>query len=150
MSELTTRLAEVQDAPQLANLSAELGYPVEAGLMRSRLEQFVTMPGHAIYVACLNHQIVGWIDVGIVHHLQSGAQGEIGGLIVADGKRGLGIGRTLVREAEKWASEQGLQTLVVRSQIKREEAHRFYLGLAYERVKTSAVFRKILVDRDQL
>jgi GNAT superfamily N-acetyltransferase len=93
---------------------------------------------------------VGWIDVGIVHHLQTGAKAEIGGLIVAAGRRGLGIGRTLVEAAERWAAEQGLGDLVVRSQIKREAAHKFYLDLGYERVKTSAVFSKTLLNGHQL
>jgi hypothetical protein len=34
--------------------------------------------------------------------------------------------------------------MVVRSQVAREAAHRFYLRHGYERTKTSAVFSKVL------
>jgi hypothetical protein len=38
----------------------------------------------------------------------------------------------------------GLRRALVRSQVSREPAHRFYLRAGYARVKTSAVFEKTL------
>jgi GNAT superfamily N-acetyltransferase len=55
--------------------------------------------------------------------------------------RGKGIGARLVRAAEEWARSKGIATVLVRSQIAREDAHRFYLREGYERTKTSAVFQ---------
>jgi len=40
--------------------------------------------------------------------------------------------------------EHGLRRALVRSQIAREAAHRFYLREGYARIKTSAVFEKDL------
>jgi hypothetical protein len=40
----------------------------------------------------------------------------------------------------------GLQRALVRSQVSREPAHRFYLREGYAHVKTSAVFEKRLAD----
>jgi GNAT superfamily N-acetyltransferase len=79
-----------------------------------------------------------------VEHLQADVRAEIGGLVVAAGCRSQGIGARLVGHAEQWARERGMCGMVVRSQIKREDAHRFYLREGYERTKTSAVFSKEL------
>ena len=43
--------------------------------------------------------------------------------------------------------QHGLRRALVRSQVSREPAHRFYLREGYARVKTSAVFEKVLANR---
>jgi GNAT superfamily N-acetyltransferase len=132
------------DAAAVAALSGELGYPVSTDGMRRRIESLTGRADHAVYVACIAGEVVGWIDVGAIHHLQSEPRAEIGGLVVAHKTRGGGIGRRLVARAEQWAIERGFTSIVVRSQIAREGAHRFYLREGYERTKTSAVFMKKL------
>ena len=92
----------------------------------------------------LASKVVGWIDVGVTRHLQSEPSAEIGGLVVSSEARNGGIGRRLVAQAEEWALQRGLKRVVVRSQVAREGAHRFYLREGYERTKTSAVFTKKL------
>jgi len=88
---------------------------------------------------------LGWIDVSVVYHLQNEPYGEIGGLVVASDFRSVGIGQKLLRRAEEWIrDEKTLARVVVRSQISREAAHRFYLREGYSRWKTSAVFSKEL------
>jgi GNAT superfamily N-acetyltransferase len=132
------------DASDAAELSLELGYSVPVDVMEARLRGFARMGGHVVYAACLQDRVVGWIDVGIVHHLQSPPYGEIGGLIVSGNHRGRGIGRKLVDQAEEWIASQKVTTVLVRSQIAREAAHSFYLRLNFSRLKTSAVFTKSL------
>lgn len=133
-----------EDADAAAGLSAELGYQVDPASMRERIEARTSLPSHALFVACLDGAVVGWIDAGIVHHLQSGSYGEIGGLVVASNVRGKGIGHLLVAQAELWIAAQRSSTVLVRSQIAREAAHRFYLREGFTRTKTSAVFSKTL------
>jgi (aminoalkyl)phosphonate N-acetyltransferase len=79
-----------------------------------------------------------------VHHLQSEPYGEIGGFVVSEKYRSTGIGKQLLACAERWMRERQLRRSLVRSQVKREDAHRFYLRESYARVKTSAVFEKEL------
>lgn len=136
---------KISDAPALATLSEQLGYPVSVEEMERRLEHMAKDPNHAVLVACLaDGEVVGWIDVGIVFHLQSGAYCEIGGLVVADSVRGKGIGRELVAAGEQWAASRGMTKVLVRSRMQRPDAHRFYLREKYTMVKTSAVFEKKL------
>jgi GNAT superfamily N-acetyltransferase len=146
LTAIDIRVLEVSDAEAVARLSGELGYPVEVHTMEQRIRTFADLPDRIAYVACLDGAVVGWIDAGIVQRLQTDAHGEIGGLVVSNTCRNGGIGAELVRCAEQWIRDRGLCKVVVRSQIAREAAHRFYLREGYERTKTSAVFSKSLQE----
>lgn len=134
----------LDDADAAARLSGELGYPVDLAAMRVRLDLLLDLPDHGIFVASQGAEVLGWIHVTAVLHLQSDPRAEIGGLVVTERARGKRVGARLVAQAEEWAIENGLDTILVRSQIKREDAHRFYLREGYTQTKTSAVFTKSL------
>ena len=57
------------DAVAAASLSAELGYPVSAEEMIRRLESRLSRADHAVYVACRDGKVIGWIDLVVAHHL---------------------------------------------------------------------------------
>jgi GNAT superfamily N-acetyltransferase len=143
-ADLVIREVTPEDAPAVAGLSGELGYPVSADAMKQRIASLLRQPDHAIYVACLSGRVIGWIDIESAHHLAADPRAEIAGLVVSSGARSRGIGARLVAQAEKWAAEHGLAVMLVRSRITRDDAHRFYLSKGYERTKTSAVFSKNL------
>lgn len=136
----------LDDAEAAARLSGELGYPVETAAMRVRLDLLLDLPDHGIFVACSGDEVLGWIHVSAVLHLQSEPRAEIGGLVVTQGSRGQRVGAQLVASAEEWARENGMATILVRSQIKREDAHRFYEREGYTQTKISAVFTKPVLD----
>jgi PhnO protein len=142
---MSTILREIEsaDAEAAAGLSAQFGYPVDPAVMGQRIQNLARESRTAI-VACEGGDVVGWIDVGLVAHLQSGESAEIGGLVVAEICRSKGIGGQLVRAAEQWARARGVGRVLVRSQIARQAAHRFYLRQGYEQTKISAVFVKAL------
>jgi len=130
------------DAEAAARLSGELGYPASPEVIEQRILQLADCRHRAVYVACVDSRVVGWIDLGIARHLQSEPYVEIGGLVVADEARSRGIGRQLVLFAEEWAKARSVRRVVVRSRIARERAHAFYERAGYTRSKTSAVFEK--------
>lgn len=132
------------DARAIAKLSGELGYPVDVEEMSRRMELVLVSNDRVVYVACAAHDVIGWIELGIVHHLAAGTYGEIAGFIISSEHRNLGVGRRLLNEGERWVESRGITTIVVRSRVAREAAHRFYLREGYCRVKTSAVFSKEL------
>jgi GNAT superfamily N-acetyltransferase len=132
------------DAEIAALLCAELGYPVAPEVMQRRIEDLTPLPDHALFVACRFSSVMGWIHVCIVQHLQAERRAEVAGLVVSAKARSAGVGRQLLAQAEKWAAEHGIHSVVVRSNIAREAAHRFYLREGYARTKTSAVFTKTL------
>jgi GNAT superfamily N-acetyltransferase len=146
-SDVSIRQLAVADAEAAAELSSQLGYPCSAGELRERIEELSRAPDRVAFAAVVDGQggqIVGWIDAAMERHLQSPASAVIGGLVVREDMRGLGVGRRLCLEVEDWARSKSVPLVRVRSQIKREDAHRFYLRDGYRKVKTSFVFEKVL------
>jgi GNAT superfamily N-acetyltransferase len=139
------REINASDAEVIAELTTELGYPTSAEITRRRIGELEALGDHIVYVACsASDKVIGWLHVAVVYHLQADVCAEIGGLVVDASGRNSGIGRQLVAEAEEWARRRGVNRIVVRSNIIRDAAHRFYLREGYLHKKTSAVFEKML------
>lgn len=139
------RQMEIDDSERVASLSGELGYPIDAATMALRIQKLKKCGGRGALVACsIEGSIAGWIEMEIVEHLTSDRTVSISALVVTAEMRSRGVGKTLLQEAEQWAIACGVNRLLVRSRIAREDAHRFYEREGYVRVKTSAVFEKSL------
>ena len=145
MDKLKIRKATTDDAPAIALLSGELGYPVEARVMRERLERILNRAEHIVFVAETT-EVAGWIHAAEEELLIVGKQCEIRGLVVGREQRGKGVGRHLIEAAEQWAQSRGLKQISLRSNVIRPESHPFYERLGYERYKTQHAYRKRLRD----
>lgn len=142
---LTIRRLRFEDAEAVAELNGQLGYPASVEEIRERIAALAAnAASQAVFAACVDDEVVGWVEVAISLHLQSRPFALIGGLVVKEGLRGQRIGQRLCQEAEAWSREQGVQAVRVTSRSTRENAHRFYLRDGYKDVKTSRVFEKAL------
>jgi len=141
-NQLVVRRLTVNDAAAVAELSAQLGYPASAEELRPRLETMMGSEDRVAFAAVRDAELLGWIDAAVERHLQAEDTVVIGGLVVRETARGGGVGKRLCEEVEQWARERGFRRVRVRSQIKREDAHRFYLRDGYRQVKTSVVLEK--------
>jgi GNAT superfamily N-acetyltransferase len=140
---LHIRVIEPSDAEAVAALAFQLGYERSPEQILAWIEAHDAST-QVVYVASREDEVLGWIEVSIVRHLQSDPHTLIGGLVVKDGTRGLGIGRLLCEQAERWTLARNLTTIRVTSRSTREDAHRFYLRDGYTQVKLSAIFEKSL------
>jgi GNAT superfamily N-acetyltransferase len=140
------RRATAEDAERVAALSTQLGYPISPEETEKYLAHVEQEPADVFYVAAQDGRVVGWIHVRVRVLVQVGRAAEIEGLVVDEACRGRGLGHLLIQRSEQWMRERGCGTVYVRSNIAREEAHRFYEGLGYENIKTSLTFRKVLGD----
>jgi GNAT superfamily N-acetyltransferase len=138
------REAIASDAAALAALSTQLGYSTQPEEAAERLSALG--PDGTILVAEEDGDILGWIHVCGVQFFQSPPFAEIGGLVVDEAARGRGVGRLLLEAAVRWAAERGYRKLRVRSNVVREDAHRFYEREGFQRVKTQAVFDRKLLE----
>jgi GNAT superfamily N-acetyltransferase len=138
------RPLQTEDAAAAAQLCVQLGYPTDASAVLARMQQIAGDRNRTVLVACVDYEVVGWIDLNVEYHLQTEPVALIGGLVVSEAVRGRGIGRDLCQAAEAWARGRGITRMRVRSNAIRERAHAFYLRDGYTRVKTSAVFEKAL------
>jgi GNAT superfamily N-acetyltransferase len=144
-NELKIRRAKSADAPRLAELSGQLGYPATAAQMRQRLRGIKPASQHAVFVAqSRTDGVIGWVHVSRQPLLEVEIRAEVNGLVVAEGQRSLGAGARLLTAAEDWARKHGCKGMSVRSNVIRERAHQFYERNGYEHYKTQKSFRKAL------
>jgi GNAT superfamily N-acetyltransferase len=143
--EVKIRRARASDAPQLAELSGQLGYPTTAAEIKKRLRRLNPVSQNALFVAeSPGAGVVGWAHVSVTHLVEVGTRAELNSLIVAEGQRSLGAGARLLQAAEDWAHKRGCPSMSVRSNVIRERAHKFYERQGYEHYKTQKAFRKEL------
>lgn len=137
----TIRPAKPEDAGRLADLATQLGYPSTPQEITRRLVPISSHAEHAVFVAESEGEVAGWVHVYLHSLLIADTEAEIGGLVVDEARRGTGVGRLLMQQAERWALEQGCGSVYVRSNVIRTEAHKFYEELGYVRFKTQHAFR---------
>jgi GNAT superfamily N-acetyltransferase len=135
------RPARLGDASAIAELSTQLGYPSTGEEVIRRLAGLAEHGGdEGVLVAELpSRGVVGWIHVSLLRHLESELYAEIVGLVVHEKARGLGVGAALVAAARTWALDRGLSRLDVRTNVVREDAHRFYEREGFRAVKQQSV-----------
>jgi GNAT superfamily N-acetyltransferase len=141
----TIRAARTYDAPAIAELCGQLGYPATRQQIATRLAGVESEPLSRVLVAESHEgKVVGWLHVAARAQLTEDACAEILGLVVDESTRGGGIGFALVNAAEAWARSSGCVHIRVRSRSERERAHRFYERAGYARNKVQQVLRKPL------
>ena len=139
------REARNDDAGAVSDLANAMGYPTSPTEAIARLDRVAGRQDHGVFVAELpDGTVIGWVHAFVAERVESDPFVELGGLVVASDQRRTGVGRLLVARAEQWCRERGIGTLRVRTNVVRAEAHRFYERLAFQGVKTQAVFEKKL------
>jgi GNAT superfamily N-acetyltransferase len=122
-----------------------LGYPASPEEVQRRLAPILCDEQHALFVAVApGGTVLGWLHGYVCHLVEVEAHVEIGGLVVDEDHRHRGIGRLLLEHLEEWAAQRGCSAMRLRSNVVREDAHRFYEEVGYRVVKTQLAFRKVL------
>ena len=129
------------DAEVVAMLAGELGYPNQVEMIRARVRA-IGESDLLLVAVDANDKAVGFIQAHRVCIIEVGLRVEILGLVVSSSARRSGIGRRLIAEVERWATNIGAEAVSVRSNTKRVEAHIFYPALGYKKIKTQAVYEK--------
>jgi GNAT superfamily N-acetyltransferase len=98
-------------------------------------ERFARYPDYTLYVAELDHEIVGTFALLVMDNLgHLGApSGIVEDVVVAPARQGNGIGATMMRFARERCRQKGCYKLVLSSNAKRKRAHAFYESLGFER-----------------
>ncbi len=147
MSESTVKIrrARKTDAPRIAELSGQLGYPTTPRAMAALLKLALREKNGACFVAeTKENGVVGWAHVSTTPLLEVERRAELNGLVVDENVRSRGAGWSLLRAAEAWARKKRCKGMSVRSNVLRERAHGFYERHGYEHYKTQKAFRKKL------
>jgi GNAT superfamily N-acetyltransferase len=133
------RGARLSDAAALAELSTQLGYPSTEAQVRERL-CLLDDPERGLLVADAPAGLAGFVDVHVQRVVESEPYGEVGGLVVADGHRGAGLGAALLAAAADWSRARGLERLWIRANLARVGPHEFYEAIGCRTVKDQRVY----------
>jgi GNAT superfamily N-acetyltransferase len=112
--------------------------------MSRRLGVLLRDERHRVAVVAAGERLLAWMHVEHRSSRERGDRAELMGLVVDANARGHGWGRKLVEAAEDWASERGLTSMTVRSNVVRDGSHPFYERLGYARSKTQHVYAKAI------
>jgi GNAT superfamily N-acetyltransferase len=135
--------ASLADAQRLAELANQLSYSSTPEQVAIRLRALRQAPEQAIFVAADAHGLaLGFVHVQVRHAVEHDSRAEVISLVVDEQIRSRGVGRLLMEAAEAWARTQGMTTIVLRSNVMREQAHRFYERLGYHHTKSQKFFVK--------
>ena len=136
------RDAGPDDAPAVAELLGQLGYPAEADAVRRRLERLAAA-GDRVVVAELAGEVVGLASLHVSPSLEyDEPAAKLAALVVAETYRGTGVGRALVQAMEAEARSRGCRAFFLTSAERRADAHAFYRRIGLE--ETGRRFAKTL------
>lgn len=134
---MTVEIKKVRrkDLPVLVELLAEMdGEPqLPAAHAQRVFREMTAYPSYASYFACVHGKPVGTFSLLVFPTLvHKGAfEALIDAVVVAPAWRGRGIGGAMMAEAMRLAAEGGCYKLMLSSNARREDAHRFYRSLGF-------------------
>ncbi len=140
------RKAIKEDIKALRQLLKALGYDVDESALSHRINA-IRDRGGEVFVASIDGRAVGCVNTIIDIRLAEGLTGELVSLVVSAEHRGEGIGKGMVSQAESWLKAKGCNTIRVRANAVRKEAHRFYLKLGFEEIKNQKIFAKTIFKK---
>jgi len=137
------RTAHQQDASELARLFTALGHAASEDEIHARWRAWHAAGNIGLVVDGTNGELIAaaTLHQTIVLH-RPRPIGRISALIVDPRHQHRGVGRALVERAEQMFREAGCGSLEITSNMRRTDAHAFYVHLGYE--LTSARFVKTL------
>jgi GNAT superfamily N-acetyltransferase len=116
-----------------------------ADALAVRVERARADPRHSFSVAVDDDgRVVAWMHLHETYLVASDPCLQVLALVVDEACRGRGVGKLMMEFAERRAASRGLPRLYLHSQVKRTDAHRFYEGLGYSKLKTQIAFEKRL------
>jgi ribosomal protein S18 acetylase RimI-like enzyme len=138
--EFSIRHIRQTDAAQLLKLTNQLGYNITIDNLAIQVNSIIENPNHRAYVAETGSTLLGYVHGFITIRLTSSPFLEIAGLIVSQDHRNMGIGSALINHLETQFPQY--KESRVRCNIKRKQAHAFYLNQNFDEVKQQKVFER--------
>jgi GNAT superfamily N-acetyltransferase len=130
---LTLRQAKSIDAPAVADLITQLGYPTSPDEMHTRLLPILNNPTYLTLLAVNGSRILGMAGACLGRFYEKNhTYGRLIVMVVDERVRNQGIGQYLLQAVETWLIRQGASEAIVNSHTYRPDAHRFYHVQGYQ------------------
>ena len=132
LPEADLRMAGLVDADDVAALLDELGYPCDRGEAAERISQIQDNDRQVLLVARCGGAVCGLIALDFMYYLPLGTHTcRITAMVITPEAQGRGLGRQLLREAERRARMAGAARIEITSGSQRQDAHAFYKACGY-------------------
>jgi ribosomal protein S18 acetylase RimI-like enzyme len=142
-AQIDLRPAQPSDAPAIAALFTDEGYPVGPSDIVTRLGHFAT-PESQVIVAEHDGAILGFIAVHAIARFEHDDRlVRILALVVDAGARERGVGRALMAEAERFGQGLGAAFVELTAGHHRPEARHLYESLGYDSTVTAYLRKKL-------
>lgn len=126
------RSASLMDADDVARLLTELGYPCNEVEACERIRAITMNDQQALVVARSGGRVCGLVALDFMYYLPLGTTTcRITALVVTRDAQGQGLGRQLLKEAERRARFGGAARLELSSGSQRTDAHAFYSACGF-------------------
>jgi GNAT superfamily N-acetyltransferase len=133
------RKAQIEDLPSVLALYGQPdfdnGAVVNLEAARNFLEEIGRYPDYTLYVAEIEGEVVGVYSLLIMHKLahKCTPSAILEDIVVATSRQRQGLGRAMVSHAMDMARSKSCYKLVLSSNARRTDAHRFYDQLGFQR-----------------
>lgn len=132
MHDVDLRSASLMDADDVAVLLSALGYPCEREDASDRIHAIIANDRQALVLARHDGAVCGLIALDFMYYLPLGTTTcRITAMVVTPEAQGRGLGKLLLREAERRARSGGAARLEITSGSQRTDAHAFYRACGY-------------------
>lgn len=132
LTDADLRSASLVDADDVAALLSEMGYPCDVDDAARRISAIVDNDRQALVVARCDGVVCGLLALDFMYYLPLGTTTcRITALVVRNDAQGRGLGRRLLKEAERRARFGGAARLEITSGSQRSDAHAFYRACGY-------------------
>ena len=132
MENVDLRSASLMDADDVAALLSALGYPCDREDASERIHSIIANDRQAMVLARCDGMVCGLIALDFMYYLPLGTTTcRITAMVVTPEAQGRGLGRQLLREAERRARVGGAARLEITSGSQRSDAHAFYRACGY-------------------
>jgi len=135
---MNIRIASDADLPEILGLYAQLDADDEQALeideaktIFAKMRQY---PDYHVYVVETNGKIVGTFALAIMDNLahRGCKSGLIEDVVVSESLQGHGVGKQMMQFAIETCREKGCYKVALSSNLKRQNAHKFYEGIGFK------------------
>ncbi len=142
-TDIALRPATIADAPRIAEMFTEEGYPAGASAIEGRLARFAS-DDSVVIVAEHGGELLGFIAFHVIARFEhDDTFVRIVALVVDSGARGRGVGHVLINEAERFGRERAAAFVEITAGHHRPAARHLYDSLGYD-ANLTAYLRKRL------
>jgi GNAT superfamily N-acetyltransferase len=126
-------------------LLSQLGYDLTLQEVKRRYDAIREKQDHAVFVGEQDGQVVALLHIYERPAFDKPPEVIVQALVVDQNWRGMGIGKSMINIAERWALDRGFSSVALTSSVSRSDARSFYNSIGYKVEATSHLLRNNLV-----